>query len=179
LLDSSRAELRLERLEPPLGGEASPRTVLRIGMASGRSSVLSQPTTHPLALEQRVKAPRGLLRDLQARKTNCHMPQLGSECRCALQQRMIKQKGTQPSRHLQKGADVEAKGDLSCRVVRRSREAGDERTVEAADARLGFVGVDRGLPQIGNEGEKEEHIYTGSWRDECFTENAKQDSTQL
>jgi len=92
---------------------------------------------------------------------------------------MIKQKGTQPSRHLQKGADVEAKGDLSCRVVRRSREAGDERTVEAADARLGFVGVDRGLPQIGNEGEKEEHIYTGSWRDECFTENAKQDSTQL
>lgn len=61
---------------------------------------------------------------------------------------MINRRMGHPSTHLQKGAHVETKGDLSRRMVGRSREARDERTVEAADARLGFVGVNRGLPQF-------------------------------
>lgn len=47
----------------------------------------------------------------------------------------------QLSPHLQKSAHVEAQGDLPRRVVSRRGEARDERTVEAADARLCLLGI--------------------------------------
>lgn len=47
--------------------------------------------------------------------------------------------------HLQEGADVEAEGELTGRLVGRSREGRDEGAVETTEARLCFVGVHRGL----------------------------------
>lgn len=48
-------------------------------------------------------------------------------------------------RYLEKCADVEAESDLPGRLVGRSREARNNRSVEAAQPGLCCLGVDRGL----------------------------------